>query len=118
MTKKLCTATTKSGKPCPVPSLKGENVCLFHSKSDKAREYRGRSAKTRKFIFGKVRIHDQQDVVSFVEKYMEKVANIGVDITPAMTKSLSDLVGQYISLKQLALEQEAVRKSLDADSEK
>lgn len=37
---KLCKTKTKQGKQCKCWSLIDEDYCLFHSKSDKAKEYR------------------------------------------------------------------------------
>ena len=38
-----CTSLTKSGHPCACPALKGEYLCLFHSKSEKAKAIRKRA---------------------------------------------------------------------------
>ena len=37
---KLCKAKTKQGKRCKCWALIGEDYCLFHSKSEQAKEYR------------------------------------------------------------------------------
>ena len=37
---KLCKAKTKQGKQCKCWALHGEDLCLFHSKSDIAKKYR------------------------------------------------------------------------------
>jgi hypothetical protein len=45
-----CTSLTKSGHPCACPALKGEYLCLFHSKSEKAAEIRKRAHNPGTFI--------------------------------------------------------------------
>jgi len=62
-----------------------------------------------------MKIRDQADLQVFVEKYLERIANVGITITPQMTKATSDMIGQYISLKQLEMEQSAIKKSLGAE---
>jgi len=38
-----CQALTRTGQPCGVPALKGEDCCLFHSDSETAQSYRKRA---------------------------------------------------------------------------
>jgi hypothetical protein len=38
-----CKALTKSFQTCGVPALHGEEFCLFHSSSERAKEYRRRA---------------------------------------------------------------------------
>ena len=38
--RRRCSAITKRGTLCGVWALKGEDCCLFHSRSEKAREWR------------------------------------------------------------------------------
>jgi len=45
-----CTATNKSGQPCGVPALKGEERCLFHSSSETALGYRRRAHEPGGFV--------------------------------------------------------------------
>lgn len=45
MPAKRCTAKLKSGELCGVPTLKGELLCLGHSKSKRAKEAKLKGAK-------------------------------------------------------------------------
>ena len=56
-------------------------------------------------------------MTSFLERYMEAIGNAGVSITPQMTKSLADLVGQYVSLHQLSMEQKAWKAKLKEEGD-
>src|SRR3990172_100112 len=95
-----------SGKPCGAWVLTGEDYCLFHSQSDRAKELRASGRRKANLMFGKFKVNAQYNVVQFMEKYIEFIANTpGVKPTPQMTKSISDLIGQYVSMKQLEMEQ-------------
>jgi len=37
-----CKSTNQKGKPCGAPALRGEEFCLFHSQSDRAKEIRAK----------------------------------------------------------------------------
>jgi hypothetical protein len=47
---KKCQAVTAKGQKCEVWALKGEDFCLFHSNSDRAKEIRKRAWKPSTFI--------------------------------------------------------------------
>lgn len=109
---KACTSITKKGTPCKTAALNGEDVCLFHSQSKKGKSLRGSGLNKKKFIFGRIKIKKDSDVVGFLQAYMERIGNVGPEVTPQMTKSLADLVQAYIRLHELAMEKNAIDLSL------
>ena len=98
-----CKHVHPDGRRCKVWPLKNDAYCLFHSTTDYAKRVRTNTGRDTRFRFGKMKIRDQADLQGFVEKYLERIANVGISITPQMTKATSDMIAQYISLKQLSI---------------
>ena len=99
-----CQALTKSGRPCGVPALKGEEYCLFHSRSETAVGYRRRAHVLGGFV-------SRRELLRIVTKDFRELATKSDEKSQAARLRLVPLVSQLINetqqlgrLKKLARE--------------
>ena len=99
-----CQALTKSGQPCGVPTLRGEDRCLFHSKSETALQHRRRAHQLGGFV-------SRRELLRIVTKDFRYYATKTDDASRKERLKLVPLLSQLINetqdlarLKRLAKE--------------
>lgn len=104
-----CTGISKNGQPCGSVALRGEDRCLFHSESDRARELRKKSHQcvgnvTRKELTRVL----TKDFRAAADKDDEESRRVRLKIAPILHDLINEAT-QLSKLKRLAKERGLLR---------